>query len=85
MSAIIAVTCVVGDKKLQSISNSLTKAFLDNAIHGFVGFFSAIIAFTDHSDKIYLAIACMMVSSLIDVDHFITAKSLKLSVIFFVT
>lgn len=83
LSSVIAVTCAAGDKKLKSVPTSLKKVLLvDNAIHGIVGLFSVFITFMDHSDLFYLAIACMMISSLIDVDHFIAAKSLKLSVSF---
>lgn len=80
LSLIIAVACVVGDKIVQSMSEPLSKALVDNLTHAIVGLLSAIIVFTDQWDKIYLSIACLLMSSFIDADHFIAAKSLKLSV-----
>jgi hypothetical protein len=84
LSTVIALTCAVGDKKFQTSTKPLLKAFIDNSTHGAIGFFSAIIAFWDHRDWIYclqLSAACLMMSSLIDADHFIAARSLTLSVI----
>lgn len=84
LSIAVAVTCAVGDKALQIMTlQPLTKALLDNSIHGFVGLFSAIILLTDHIDKLHVAIACMMMSSLIDADHFVAARSFKLAVRYF--
>lgn len=80
LSSIIAVACVVGDKKVQSMSEPWAKALIDNSTHAIVGFLSALIVFIDQSDKIYLALACMLMSSLVDADHFLAAKSFKLSV-----
>lgn len=80
LSAVIAVTCVVGDIKLQTTKGQLAKSICDNSTHALVGFFSAIIILTDHLDQYYLAVACLMMSSMIDADHLIAARSLKLSV-----
>lgn len=79
-TSVVAVTCLMGDKRLQSTTNPMTKAIIDNATHGLIGLFSAIVVLSDHYDKLHLALACMMMSSLVDADHFITARSLKLSV-----
>lgn len=80
LSSVIVVACVVGDKKVQSMSEPLTKALIDNSTHAIIGLLSAIIVLIDHWDSIYLAVVCMTVSSFIDLDHFLTAKSFKLSV-----
>jgi hypothetical protein len=66
----------VGDKKLQTIKHPLIKAFCDNMTHGLIGLFSAAIVLVDNIDKLYFAGFCMMV----DIDHFLVARSLKLSV-----
>jgi len=79
LSSVIAVTCVVADKKMQSISEPLTKALIDNSTHAMVGLLSAVIVFIDQLDKIHFVVVCAVVSSLIDSDHFVMAKSLKLS------
>lgn len=80
LSSIIAVICVFGDKKVQSTSEPLTKALIDNSTHAVVGLLSAMIIVADQLDKVHLAVACMLLSSLIDVDHFLEANSLRLSV-----
>lgn len=85
LSVVIAVTCVVGDIKLRTVSKQLTKSIWDNAAHALIGFFSSTIILTNHVDYLYLAVACMMMSSIIDVDHFIAARSVKLSVRTFIS
>lgn len=80
LSSVIAVTCVVGDKKVQSISEPLTKALIDNSTHAMVGLLSAVIVFVDQLDKIHFVVVCTVMSSLIDADHFVMAKSFKLAV-----
>ena len=80
LSSVIAVACVVGDKKVQSMSEPFTKALIDNSTHAIIGLLSAIIVLIDQWDSIYFAVVCMMVSSFIDLDHFLAAKSYKLSV-----
>lgn len=80
LSLAIAVTCLVGDNRLKSATNPLIKAAIDNATHGLIGLLSALIVISVQADKIHLAVVCMAMSSLIDADHFIAARSLKLSV-----
>lgn len=81
LSAAIIGTCYVGDKKLHAINERpIVRAFFDNATHGLVGLFACGIAFSAHWDKMYMAVICMIISSAIDVDHFIAAKSFHLSV-----
>lgn len=80
LSLAIAVTCVVGDNRLKATTKPVVKAAFDNVTHGIVGLLSALIVTGAQADKLYLAVGCMMMSSLIDADHFIAAKSLKLSV-----
>lgn len=81
LSFVVAVTCAVGDKSLQKMPlQPLTKAMIDNSIHGLIGLFSATILLTDNFDKLHMAVACMMMSSVIDADHFVAARSFKLAV-----
>lgn len=80
LCAMSAITCWLGDLKLRRTSEPLIKALADSATHGLVGLFTAAIILTECSDKLYLAVGCMVMSSMIDLDHFIAAKSLKLSV-----
>lgn len=68
----------------------MTRAILDNVTHATIGFLSAIILISETNHRIiqtercFLIVVNVLVSSLIDVDHFIVAKSWKLSVIHFV-
>lgn len=81
LSTAIVVTCLIGDKRLHSIKQTpLIRAVADNMTHGLIGLFTSAIVFIESWDKIYFAVVCMILSSAIDVDHFIAAKSLRLSV-----
>lgn len=83
LSTVIAVTCAVGDKALHTMTNPLAKAIIDNSVHGAIGFFSALIILVDQRDPVnclQLTVACAVMSSLIDCDHFVAARSLKLAV-----
>jgi hypothetical protein len=80
LSVMTVATCWLGDLKLRRGGDPLPKAICDSSTHGLVGLFTSAIILTECSDKLYLAIACMLIASLIDVDHFITARSFKLSV-----
>jgi uncharacterized membrane protein len=83
LSGLIVLTCIIGDKKLNSTNErQIVRAFYDNITHGLVGLFSAAILFTDDWERMCWAVICMILSSAIDVDHFILARSLKLSVSF---
>lgn len=84
-------TCLLGDNLLEFPNNSrLKKAIIDNGTHALVGLFSGLFITTFFEGKILsihmkLAVAtCVIVSSLIDLDHFIAAKSFRLKVSFIV-
>lgn len=79
----VLLTSLTGDKLLEKINSShLFRALADNLAHGLIGLFSAAVVVAENKDNIYLAFICFILSSLIDVDHFIAARSLKLSVSF---
>lgn len=80
---------MVGDFLVEYNNDApLVKAIYDNATHTTAGLLSALVMIlqTNHRifgfERVALIGMCTVLSSLIDVDHFITAKSLKLSVIF---
>lgn len=80
LSTAIIATCIVGDKKLHAANErQVIRAIFDNAAHGLIGLFACAIAFMDNWDKMYMAVICMIISSAIDLDHFIAAKSFRLS------
>ena len=81
LSFTIVLTCGIGDSKLcDKNERQIVRAIFDNLTHGLVGLYACAIAFMDNWDKMYMALICMTVSSAIDLDHFIAAKSFRLSV-----
>lgn len=91
LSIINGGICILGDYLVDINHESLTvKAIFDNVTHTTVGFLSAIILILQSNYRIirteqcFLIVMSVLVSSLIDIDHFIIAKSLKLSVIFLI-
>lgn len=81
ISSATICTCYFGDKLVQRTNkNHVLRAIFDNLTHSLIGLFSSAILLINDKDKLYLAGVCMVVSSIIDVDHFIAAKSLKLTV-----
>lgn len=81
LSLAVVVTCIVGDKCLgMTHKPQLFRAITDNLAHALIGLFSCGIAIAENADNFYLAVICLIISSLIDVDHFISAKSLRLVV-----
>lgn len=89
LSIINGGICILGDYLVDiNHESQIAKAIFDNVTHATIGLLSAIILILQSNHRIirterYLLIAMsVLVSSLIDIDHFIMAKSLKLSVIF---
>lgn len=79
LSAIfITIICFLGDISLQRIKEPYQRAFCDNLTHGFVAFFTAQIIFG--WIRVKWIITSMMIACAIDIDHFITARSFRLSV-----
>lgn len=64
----------------------MAEALADNATHGLVGAMSALIVVMEFSDRLalveqkWLIAVGFLVSSGIDVDHFIAARSIRLKV-----
>lgn len=87
LTALLAIVCVCGDWLVGLNSNSpIAKAIFDNATHAGVGLLTAAILFIQLERRISSAernaaiIVCCLVSSIIDIDHFIAARSWKLTV-----
>lgn len=84
-----ACICIFGDTLVQwNDESQLIKALCDNITHATIGCISAVIIISETDNRtvgiveqIGLIGLSVIVSSLIDVDHFIVAKSIKLSVI----
>lgn len=87
LSVCLGVTCLIGDNLVERFSNfAIFKAICDNFTHGLIGFLSAFLIVSELRDHVLwnerslLIAACTIVSSLIDIDHFIAARSWNLSV-----
>lgn len=87
LSFLLVFICLTGDWLVQHVHKSVHgKAIFDNLTHGLVGLISASIIidkFTSKlttNDQVFLVLACFIFSALIDVDHFIEAKSFHIKV-----
>jgi hypothetical protein len=89
LSLATSTICVTGDFVTVSgsfVTSDLARAFVDNLTHGAVGFFSSLIVVNEFHDQItsasrlLLVATCTLMSSFIDVDHFLAARSLSLRV-----
>lgn len=87
LSICLGATCIFGDISVSRNSDSRAlKAICDNFTHALVGFFTAILILSglrEHIsayDRLWMIIVCSCVSSWIDIDHFIVAKSWQLRV-----
>lgn len=84
-SVAILITCLVGDKNSVPVKDGdLAAAICDNLTHAIVGLFvwaSVVLGKSSIGSAHYLQIlACGLISSIIDLDHFIAARSLSLKV-----
>lgn len=78
----ITAICLFADLSLQQTRHDpLHAAIIDNVTHALVGFVAGQLYFGWR--QIGWIIGCMLMSSLIDIDHFIAARSIMLSVSFY--
>lgn len=87
LTTLVIVVCVGGDWLVELNSNSpIGKAAFDNITHAIVGLLSAAILFIQVEqrfssfERIAAIATCFSISSLIDIDHFIVARTWTLSV-----
>lgn len=87
LSLSIGFTAIVGDHIVfnSKYSNSfLFRALIDNFVHASIGTVSALLFFLKmditRQACVYNVLLCTIVSSLIDLDHFIVAKSVYFKV-----
>ncbi|KAK3095295.1 hypothetical protein FSP39_012920 [Pinctada imbricata] len=78
---LILVTCLIGDVLLSRdiVPNNHLRAVLDNLTHGLIGFWSwaVVVGLRTRTDFLQCFLAFIL-ASVIDVDHFLAAKSLRL-------
>lgn len=83
----IILVCIIGDKLVEiTRSSHWKKAIIDNVTHGIVGALAAAVVLFNFKDRItvseiiiLIVLACVL-SSVIDVDHFIEARSFHIHV-----
>lgn len=88
LTASICATALIGDYivfKSKYSESQVFRSFADSGVHASIGFLSALLFFTydigiTEQARIYNIAFCTILSSLIDVDHFIAAKSFRLKV-----
>lgn len=78
----IIITAIIGDYLLQKIVGNLLRAVADCTTHGLIGTLSWSIVTLHIKNRYskYEIIFCGIIASLIDLDHFIKARSLQLRV-----
>ena len=87
LSVLLVSVAVLGDHLLKIVTKNVHKAVVDSSTHGLIGFISWLIVVTALKRKVSIskrlleAGFCGSVASIIDVDHFIYARSYKLEVI----
>ena len=86
-SAVIVFVAICGDKLLTKTDYFVYKALIDTFTHGSIGILSwAVVVFSSNSFRInnfnssFEVFICGCIATLIDVDHFIAARSLNLQV-----
>lgn len=83
----ISVTAILGDYLVIRNSNATAKAVFDNATHAIIGALCWTL-FYINSNKVGISTKCIifeiaicaLIASVIDLDHFIAAKSLSIKV-----
>lgn len=89
-SLLTVLACLLGDYLDEKTDHPLLRALCDNGTHALVGALSGISFVIHFHDKIsnvtgwLMMFGCFACSSLIDMDHFIIAKSFSLEVIYYV-
>lgn len=91
LTILLGGICITGDLLVELSSHSkLLKAICDNITHACVGFVTTLIILFElekrisSTEKFWMLFICLIISSLIDIDHFIAARSWKLTVSGFV-
>lgn len=84
-TVLLAVTAITGDILVRTTNVHVYKAIFDNVTHGLIGMITWTIVSMNVRNKDALSrsfevVLCTLISSLIDVDHFIAAKSFHLKV-----
>ncbi|XP_062134470.1 transmembrane protein 267 [Drosophila sulfurigaster albostrigata] len=84
LTTLVTITCLLGDNFVELTQHPLLKALADNATHAAIGALTGIafaMQFYERTSQLMgwiLIFSCFVVSSFIDLDHFVEARSLYL-------
>ncbi|EDW93317.2 transmembrane protein 267 [Drosophila yakuba] len=84
LTTLVTITCLLGDNFVELTQHPLLKALADNATHAAIGALTGITfatQFYERTSQLFgwiLIFTCFVVSSFIDLDHFVEARSLYL-------
>lgn len=86
LTTLVTITCLLGDNFVELTQHPLLKALADNATHASIGALTGIafaMQFYERTSQLFgwiTIFTCFVVSSFIDLDHFVEARSLYLEV-----
>lgn len=86
ISILIGIVAIIGDELVAKMSKFIERAVTDNATHAIIGGLSWLIVtnnvqyFCTPVQKLLEIIICTLISSFIDLDHFLVAGSFNHSV-----
>lgn len=89
LTTLVTITCLLGDNFVELTEHPVLRALVDNGTHAVIGAITGIAFVVQFYEKITnclgwsLIILCFSTSSLIDLDHFIQARSWNLEVSIF--
>ncbi|XP_013162575.1 PREDICTED: transmembrane protein C5orf28 homolog [Papilio xuthus] len=86
LTILLCLSAIIGDYvvfRSKYSESQVFRAFSDSSVHAIIGLISGMLFFTydiglTTQARIYNVIFCTILSSLIDIDHFIAARSFKL-------
>lgn len=86
LTTLVTITCLLGDNFVELTEHPVLRALVDNGTHAVIGAITGIAFVIQFYEKITnclgwsLILLCFSTSSLIDLDHFIQARSWNLEV-----
>lgn len=86
LTTLVTITCLLGDNFVELTDHPVLRALVDNGTHAVIGAITGIAFVIQFYDKMTnclgwcLILLCFLTSSLIDLDHFIQARSWNLEV-----
>lgn len=84
LTVLLGLVAIIGDSIVSHSKIQIFQAIFDNATHSIIGglsWFLVCVCSKKYNSGVIVEVAlCALIASLIDLDHFVVAKSLKLQV-----